>query len=61
MQMTVTHWFYLYIPWFAPFALVALIPEWPALRRVAVAPATQPDPDPDPEPLTDAFPAGTTA
>ncbi len=61
MQMTVTHWFYLYIPWFAPFALVALIPEWPALRRVAVAPATQPDPDPDPAPLTDAFPAGTTA
>lgn len=57
MQLTVTHWFYLYIPWFVPFALVALVPEWPALRRVAVPTAI----DPEPEPLTEALPAGATA
>jgi Glycosyltransferase family 87 len=39
MQLTVTHWFYLYIPWFLPFAFAALIPQWPALRPpVAQAP-----------------------
>ena len=25
MQLTVDHWFYLYIPWFLPFLLVALL------------------------------------
>ncbi len=29
LQLTLTHWFYLYIPWFLPFALLALLPEWP--------------------------------
>jgi len=48
-QLTVTHWFYLYIPWFVPFALVALIPEWPALRRVT--PALDAPPEAAPEPL----------
>ncbi len=32
-ELTLSHWFYLYIPWFLPFALVALLPEWPARRR----------------------------
>jgi hypothetical protein len=41
IQLPLTHWFYLYIPWFLPFALLAMVPEWPAPRR--------PEPDlPDP-------------
>lgn len=47
IQLTMTHWFYLYIPWFLPFALVAMVPEWPARTRaespaVAVAPEPRP-------------------
>lgn len=30
VQLTLTHWFYLYIPWFLPFVIVALLPAWPA-------------------------------
>ena len=29
IELTLTHWFYLYIPWFLPFALVAMVPDWP--------------------------------
>jgi hypothetical protein len=25
MQLTVDHWFYLYVPWFLPFLLIALL------------------------------------
>ncbi len=28
VQLTMTHWFYLYVVWFAPFALVALMFPW---------------------------------
>ena len=28
VELTLTHWFYLYIPWFLPFALLAFVPEW---------------------------------
>ncbi len=28
VQLTVSHWFYLYIVWFAPLALVALMAPW---------------------------------
>ncbi len=39
IELTVTHWFYLYIPWFLPFALIAMVPDWPApTRRVSPAP-----------------------
>ncbi len=27
-QLTLTHWFYLYIVWFLPFALLAFVPTW---------------------------------
>jgi hypothetical protein len=27
-ELTLTHWFYLYIPWFLPFALLAFVPVW---------------------------------
>jgi hypothetical protein len=28
LQLSMTHWFYLYIVWFSPFALVALLGEY---------------------------------
>ncbi len=28
LELTMTHWFYLYIVWFLPFALVAMVPSW---------------------------------
>jgi hypothetical protein len=40
LQVTMTYWFYLYIPWFLPFVLLATVPDWPVRRRpAAVAPA----------------------
>jgi hypothetical protein len=50
LEMTATHWFYLYIPWFLPFALVAMVPDWPPPARDA---GTAPDPAREPrrEPL----------
>ena len=48
IQLTVTHWFYLYIPWFVPFALVALVPHWPT--RSPADPSPQPHPEPAVEP-----------
>jgi hypothetical protein len=30
LELTLTHWFYLYIPWFLPFVLLAIVPAWPA-------------------------------
>ena len=35
LELTLTHWFYLYLPWFLPFALLAIVPEWttPAPRE----------------------------
>jgi hypothetical protein len=47
VQLTVTHWFYLYIPWFVPFALVALVPAWPARREQPVP--IEPVPETEPE------------
>ncbi|MEQ8833691.1 MAG: glycosyltransferase family 87 protein [Miltoncostaeaceae bacterium] len=39
-QLTLTHWFYLYIPWFLPLVLIAIVPAWPAPRpRPAPEPA----------------------
>ena len=46
VQVPAMHWFYFYIPWFMPFALVALMgafrgeadqlePEWPAVALAA--------------------------
>ena len=41
LELTVTHWFYLYIPWFLPFALVAMVPT-------GRPPAREPAPPPTP-------------
>ncbi len=51
IELTVTHWFYLYIPWFLPFALVAMVPDWPPPRRrprPSPAPARGTAPEPMP-------------
>jgi Glycosyltransferase family 87 len=55
-QLTLTHWFYLYIPWFLPFVLVALVPQWPAAMRYTRTPTTA-DVDAAPEPAA-ASPVG---
>jgi len=41
-ELCLTHWFYLYIPWFLPFALVALVPEWPPAPRAAAEAVSRP-------------------
>jgi hypothetical protein len=48
VELTVTHWFYLYIPWFLPFALLAMVPDWPPPRRAAPGPAPAPEREPLP-------------
>ncbi|WP_217922351.1 glycosyltransferase 87 family protein [Miltoncostaea oceani] len=54
VELTLTHWFYLYIPWFLPFALVAMVIEWPPpvrAERPDVPPAEAPAHDPAPVPV----------
>ncbi len=54
IELTLTHWFYLYIPWFLPFALVAMVVEWPPPVRAAPAgpgPARAPAEEPSPVPV----------
>jgi hypothetical protein len=46
VELAVTHWFYLYIPWFLPFALLAVVPDWPPPSRPA---ERAPDPERAPE------------
>jgi len=58
IQLTLTHWFYLYIPWFLPFALVALVPAWPATPPTSDVPARVPGDGHDPV-LTAAAPEPT--
>jgi hypothetical protein len=43
-QLVLEHWFYLYIPWFLPFLLVALL----AREEPGVTPAARPGPEPSP-------------
>jgi hypothetical protein len=39
LQLDITHWFYLYIPWFFPLVAVALIGSHPTEREAALAAA----------------------
>jgi Glycosyltransferase family 87 len=56
LELTLTHWFYLYVPWFLPFALLALVPDWPPPRpQAARAPEPERAPERGPLPL----PVGT--
>ncbi len=54
IELTLTHWFYLYIPWFLPFALLAMVPDWPPPSRPAAGapdPAQAPEREPLPVPV----------
>lgn len=33
LELTLTHWFYLYIPWFLPLVLFVVVPQWPRRER----------------------------
>jgi hypothetical protein len=33
VQLVVEHWFYLYVPWFLPFLLIALLAREPEAER----------------------------
>jgi hypothetical protein len=50
VELTLTHWFYLYIPWFLPFALIAMVPDWPQPVR-AQRPGAEVTPAPALEPV----------
>jgi hypothetical protein len=51
-ELVLTHWFYLYIPWFFPFAAVALLA--PAARR----PAAPEEPSPSDREVRELVPTG---
>jgi len=40
LQLTLNYWFYLYIPWFLPFVLVATVPHWPRPLPLRPAPVS---------------------
>lgn len=46
-EITLTHWFYLYVPWFLPLVLLVVVPEWPA--RTPDGPRTAVTIDPPPQ------------
>ena len=39
LQLGITHWFYLYIPWFFPMVIVALVASHPSREAAALAAA----------------------
>src|SRR5262245_3231351 len=51
LELAVTHWFYLYIPWFLPFALLVMVPDWPPPRRPEAGPDPAREPEREPIPL----------
>jgi hypothetical protein len=54
-ELVLTHWFYLYIPWFFPFVAVAFLA--PAFLRAPVPEPADVPPEPEPEPR-ELVPAG---
>jgi hypothetical protein len=42
-ELVLTHWFYLYIPWFFPFAAIALLAAAPAAETLPAAEEARPD------------------
>lgn len=50
-QLVLEHWFYLYVPWFLPFVLLAVVPEWPGRPVTRPEPAT-PQPVVNPVPVS---------
>ena len=50
-EVVLTHWFYLYIPWFFPFVAIALLAP-------AAVPVTVEEPEPSGHPVRELVPAG---
>ena len=61
LQLGISHWFYLYIPWFFPLVLVALVAAHPVLTGEVVAAegdaASAGSPEPVPAPAGSTLPA----
>ena len=61
LQLGISHWFYLYIPWFFPLVLVALVAAHPVLTGEVVATegdaASAGSPEPVPAPAGSTLPA----
>ena len=55
VQLAAAHWFYLYLAWFAPLVLVAVLAP---LRAVAVVPERREEPDAQPVPVAATSPEG---
>ncbi len=45
-ELTLNHWFYLYIPWFLPLVLFVVVPTWPRREREIVPEPLQPQTEP---------------
>ena len=50
VQLAVTHWFYLYVVWFAPFALVALLGAYRGPAEDQAQASSRPSFEPEPAP-----------
>ncbi len=61
LQLGISHWFYLYIPWFFPLVLIALLAAHPMLTSAVVAAdrdgASDAPPGPAPAPAGSTLPA----
>jgi hypothetical protein len=58
LQLGISHWFYLYIPWFFPLVLVALVAAHPVAAALAGPPSVSaPDADPAQAPAQSTLPA----
>ncbi len=45
-EITLNHWFYLYIPWFLPLVLFVVVPTWPRREREIMPEPLQPQTEP---------------
>ncbi len=45
-EITLNHWFYLYIPWFLPLVLFVVVPTWPRREREIMPEPRQPQTEP---------------
>jgi hypothetical protein len=60
-ELVLTHWSYLYVPWFFPFVAMALIAPLAGGAAEAAEPELEPIPPPPIEPQDDAEPAPALA
>ena len=46
-ELVLTHWFYLYIPWFLPLVILVVVPDWPDPDPEGSPPPPSPTPAPE--------------